>query len=435
MNEPFNAALPSPYAHNWKQAERPGGEDGPRLTGYQAPGGEAVVFILKGFTFSGGQSLDTSEYPFDGLWSNEALNEKPQALRVEGFIRGAEYIKTRNAFIEALRVKTNDDAPGFIDFPFWGRFPVVVLDYEIAENSDEQGQCAVSLAFKRAGVSVTDREAALADTAASVEAAAAGLETAAVAAFEKQIADTADPKTLARGFAAIKTELLKALGRVQAARALLNNISGEIGGIAGLAADLVSAPKELARAVFSAAASVAGALAEIQTSFDFQQSAAGTADRPPYPAPARDNEQKVLFQFLSASDYTMDIIAPTVRQEKTKKAMENLYRISAFAAASRILARLDRSYQKTRGCWKLFEKLEAGIDTGDPAVHAAVEAARISVSRSLSAREPGAEHKRYFDVPLPLLCMARYLGCDEAKLRELNRIADSFVIRGSVSYV
>jgi prophage DNA circulation protein len=155
MNGPFDAALPSPYANDWKRAERPGTEDSPRLTSYQAPGGKAVVFILKSFTFSGGQSVDTSEYPFDGLWSNEALNEKPQTLRVEGCIRGAEYVKTRNAFIEALRVKTSDDAPGFIDFPFWGRFPVVVIDYEIAENTDEKGQCAVSLTFKRAGVSIT----------------------------------------------------------------------------------------------------------------------------------------------------------------------------------------------------------------------------------------------------------------------------------------
>ena len=435
MNEPFDAALPTPYADNWKRAERPGSEDGPRLTSYQAPGGEAIVFILKSFKFSGGQSLDTAEYPFDGLWSNEALNEKPQTLHVEGFIRGAEYIKTRNAFIEALRVKTGDGAPGFIDFPFWGRFPIVVVDYEIAENTDEKGQCAVSLAFKRAGVSIAERETALTDTAAGMETAAAGLEAAAVAAFEKQIAGNAGPQTLAQGFAKIKTELLDALGRVQAKQTLLNTISNEISGIAGLAAETVRAPQELARAVFNAAASIAGALAEIQNSLGLQASASGNADRPPYPAPARNNEQKVLSQFLSASGYSMDIPALTVRREKAKTVMENLYRISAFAAASRILARLDNSYQKTQGYWKLFQKLEASIDAGDPAVYAAVEAARIGASRSLSAREPGAEQKRYFDVPLPLLCMAQYLGCGEAKLRELNRVADSFVVRGSVSYV
>jgi hypothetical protein len=115
--------------------------------------------------------------------------------------------------------------------------------------------------------------------------------------------------------------------------------------------------------------------------------------------------------------------------------MENLYLISAFSTAGRILARLDHSYQRTGGYWKLFEKMEARIDTGDPAIYAAVEAARISASRSLAARELSAEQKRYFDVPLPLLSMARYLGCGEAKLRELNLTADSFVVRGNVIYV
>jgi hypothetical protein len=36
---------------------------------------------------------------------------------------------------------------------------------------------------------------------------------------------------------------------------------------------------------------------------------------------------------------------------------------------------------------------------------------------------------------MPLLYLALYLGCDEDTLRRLNRIADSFVVEGSVIYV
>jgi len=38
-------------------------------------------------------------------------------------------------------------------------------------------------------------------------------------------------------------------------------------------------------------------------------------------------------------------------------------------------------------------------------------------------------------MPLPLLYIAQYLGCDEAKLREINSIADSFVIKENIVYV
>ena len=57
------------------------------------------------------------------------------------------------------------------------------------------------------------------------------------------------------------------------------------------------------------------------------------------------------------------------------------------------------------------------------------------MSRELSARELDAEQYKTFDVPLPLLYIAHYLGCDEAKLRELNDIADSFAVKGGVAYV
>jgi hypothetical protein len=436
MNDTFDAALPSPYSGNWKQAERLSSEDSPRLTSYQAPGGEAVSFVLKNFRFSGGQSVDTAEYPFDGLWSNEALNEKPQTLNIEGFIRGAEYIKTRNALIEALRVKTDDDAPGFIDFPFWGRFPIVVTEYEVAENTDERGQCAVNLVFKRAGVSPAERENALPDISTAVETAAANLESAAINSFEKQLAGNSDTNTFSQGVTEIKTRLLNAIGRVQAAQTTLDSISNDINSISGLAAQNAQAPGQTARSLYNAAASIAGALAEIKNSAaSYFSTSDGKGGAASYPAPAQNNEKNVLMQFLSAGTYTMNITALTVRQENTKKAMENLYRVSAFGAASLILTQMDMSYSKAQGYWKLFQKLEESIDREDPALYAALEETRISVSRLLSAKALSAEKKRYFDIPLPLLYMARYLGCSEEKLRELNRIADSFVIKGNVVYV
>jgi len=42
---------------------------------------------------------------------------------------------------------------------------------------------------------------------------------------------------------------------------------------------------------------------------------------------------------------------------------------------------------------------------------------------------------RHISVAAPLLYLAHYLGCDENKIRELNSVADSFVVEGAVIYV
>jgi len=475
MSGPFDAALPPPYSSGWKQAERASPEDSPRLTSYQAPGGEAIRFVLKGFKFSGGQSIDTAEYPFGGLWSNETLNEKPQQLRIDGFIRGAEYIQTRNALVEALRITTDDSGPGYIDFPFWGRFPIVVVEYEISETTDEKGQCALTLVFKRAGVSAAERAGSISGMAGSqcgmaaasqsgmstaLETAIEDLETAAVNSFEKTLEgnmeaagnfEAGTASIFSQGAAQIKTALLSSLGRIQAAQAKLNAVSAEINGIISLTAELIGSPRQLAQSLFSAAASIAAGLADIKNSVAAYMPksntasspsspapsppANGTASKSSYPAPAVNNEQNVLLQFLSASSFALSGIPLTVRQEAAQKAVENLYRTCAFTAAAAILPRLDASFQKTEGCWKLFVKLEASIDKNDPAVYAALETVRIHVSRILSARELSAEKRCHFNAPLPLLYLAQYLGCGEDRLRELNRIADSFVVRGNVLYV
>jgi hypothetical protein len=306
----FNAALPPPYTEDWRKAYRADTSESPRAASYQAPGGEAIPFIQKSFRFSGGQSRDTAEYPFGGLWSNEYLNEKPQTLTVEGYLRGPAYIAQRNKLIEALRVPTDDDNPGYIDLPFWGRFPVVIGDnYEVSEDTGEQGQCAVSITFTRAGVSVSERggggNAGSADaqpsSAAAFEQAAENLEAAAIADFEAKLPeDKLDKVTLASAFGQLKTKLLGVLGRIQGAQTALNAITAEVLGIINLINRGIRAPRELAQALFNAGASIAGGILEIKNSFALYSRKNDTAspqDKPSLPLP--DNEKNVLLVFLS----------------------------------------------------------------------------------------------------------------------------------------
>lgn len=459
----FDAGLPSPYSEDWRKAERGGGGDAPRYTGYQAPGAGVAAFALDSFSFRGGQSVETAEYPFGGLWSNGRLNERPQTLRVKGYIRdrrprgdgddsvGTGYIQTRNALIEALRVPTSDDSPGYIDLPFWGRFPIVVDGYEVSEKADEKGQCEVSIDFTRAGVSPEARAAAQSGAAATggtLEEAARETEKAVTAAFAEKLEGNTDANTLMAGFGKIKGLLAGALGRVRAAQSATDTITAEINGISSLIAQGTRAPGELAAAVFNALASIAAGLLDIKNAIESYgggaasggfagdgATAAVTSTAALYPAPSYSNEKNVLLYFCSAAGYAMDIPAATPAQRNTKEALENLYRAGALCAASLIIAQTGLTYQKARGYWNLLAKLEESVDKDNPAVYAALETLRASVSRELSARELDAEQYKVFDTPLPLLYIARYLGCDETKLRELNDIADSFSVKGGVAYV
>lgn len=542
----FDASLPRPYKENWREAYRSGDAENPRLASYQAPGDEAIPFIQKGFRFSGGQSQDTAEYPFGGLWSNEYLNEKPQSLTVEGYLRGSAYIARRNSLIEALRVPTDDDNPGYIDLPFWGRFPVVVDDnYEISETADEQGQCAVSISFTRAGVSVTERLTALPSDDARLEQAMENLQTAAVDDFEARLTGDGlpgspaeggdseggsspgngdddgggstgggdgedgsvpedgdddsggstgsgdeggesdpgddgsddggpgpgdngnsggsspegggsdgggsvpggggtlpDNAAFASGFSQLKDILLAVIGRIQGAKTTLNAMTGAVTGIINLINRGVRAPRELAQALFNAGVSIAGGVVEIKNSaalYGRDRNNSSDSKAPGSTAhllPQQDNERNTLIQFLSARAFTLSGETVTVRQETTKTAIENLYRTMAFLTAARVILNQDSlTHKKAGGYWRLMEELEESIDRENPAVYAALQDLRAALSRELSRRELSMELTRRISAPSPVLYLAFHLGCDEEKIRELNDIADSFVIEGDVIYV
>jgi prophage DNA circulation protein len=430
-NAQFDASLPPPYKENWREAYRADSSESPRTASYQAPGGEAIPFIQKGFRFSGGQSNDTAEYPFGGLWSNERLNEKPQSLAVDGYLRGPSYIAQRNKLIEALRVPTDDDNPGYIDLPFWGRFPVVVSDnYEISEAADEQGQCSLSISFTRAGVSISDRMEALPPASAELDNAAAELEAAAVADFEAKLNNQTDAIALMAAFGSIKAMLLSVLGKIQGAASFLNGITNEILGIANLINQGVRIPREFAQALFNAGTAIAGGILEIKNSF-------GLYRWDSLSNYFRNNERNALIIFLSANANTLpEKEAATVSQKATAAASENLYRTMAFSVSARLIANMDSlTYKKAGGYWRLLEKLEESIDRENPAVYAAMQAVHNALSRALSEREISREMARRIPAAAPLLCLAHYLGCDEGKIRELNSVADSFTVEGGVIYV
>ncbi|MBQ9206859.1 MAG: DNA circularization N-terminal domain-containing protein [Treponema sp.] len=494
----FDSSLPRTYSDSWREAYGQS-EDSHRLSSYQAPSGEPVIFAYDSISLGGGQNVDTAEYPY-GFWSNTQLGEKAQTIKVKGHVIGEKYIAERNKLVTAFQVATDDDNPGTLDLPLWGRFKVVVTNWNVDEERAKTGLSDISIELVRAGYSDTKRFEAVSSnlTALNVESAVADLKSAAVSSFAVAVEKSKDTATLASGFGKITKTLASIVGRVQGAISKLNDMTNKINAITSLIAQGVRAPKELAQAVVSAAFGIVAGIMEIKNAADetasyFMRdsdsdsdssgsasnssssgssgsgnstSSSGSSGNGSSTSPSgsstsssrssssagtsniaseiveeqfiKRNEKNVLMNFLTATNYELDDEAITEQQYNTKSAVENLYKVVAFGAVSQLLTKLDsttQTYESQKGLWALFEKLEDSIDKEDSDIYAAVENCRIACAQTLLSYNYDMELTRHIKREMPLLTLALYLGCDADRIRSLNAVSDSFLIKGDVIYV
>lgn len=445
----FDSSMPRVYSESWREAYGQNA-DTPRYSSYQSPDGSPVTFVFDSIGLGGGQNVDTAEYPY-GFWSNTRLGEKPHTVKLKGHLIGENYIKERSEIISALQAATDDDSPGTLDLPLWGRFKVVVQAWDVDEDKDGTGSCALSIDFVRAGYSDTKRLEAVSGslTDLNTEGAVSKLKTAAVSVFASAVEKSKDIAMLAQGFSKISEKLAAIVGRVQGAARILNGMTNKINGITNLIAQGIRSPKELAQAFISACFGIVSGILEIRNAAaetasyfmgsgsDDENDDAQNGDAVPEQLIQR-NERNVMMNFLTAANYTLDEEAITVQQINTKTAIENLYKTTAFGVASQLLSRLDadtETYSSQSGLWTLLEKLEGSIGKEDSDVYAAVEDVRIATAQTLLSQNYGKELTRKIRKEMPLLALALYLGCDADRIRTLNPVSDSFLIKGDVVYV
>lgn len=443
----FDTSLPRTYSDSWREAYGQG-TDTPRMSSYQAPNGEPVYFVYDSIGLGGGQNLDTSEYPY-GFWSNTWLGEKPHTIRIKCHVIGEDYIATRNKLVSALKVKTDDDTPGYLDLPLWGRFSVVVETWNVDEDKKDNGSSDISIDFKRAGFSDTQRfdVAAKNLTTLNVESVIETVKTAAVKSFAAALEKGNDAATLAAGFGSITNKLAAIVGRVQGVASAMNEMTNKINSVTSLIAQGVRLPVTLAQATISATFGIAAGVIEItnawnETASYFQNlgdNVSGGSDAGDDSEQfVKRNEKNTVMNFLTASSYVVETDAVTTQQWETKKAIENLYKTAAFGASAQLLVKLNadnHTYENMQGLWTLFEKLEGSIDKENPEVYAAVEDTRIACAEVLLSQEYDMELTRRIRKEMPLLALALQLGCDAERIRQLNAVADSFLIKGDVIYV
>ena len=437
--------MPRTYSDSWREAYGQG-TDTPRLSSYQAPDGEPVVFAYDSISLGGGQNIDTVEYPF-GFWSNTKLGDKTHTIRIKGHVIGEDYIKQRSVLVAAFQVPTDDDTPGFLDLPLWGRFKVVVETWNVDEEKQKNGMSEISLELKRAGYSDTKRlDTAIANLSKqNVDSAVSNLKKVSVASFAKTIEKAKDTNMLASGFENLTKALANIVGRIQGASSVMNSMVSKINSVTSLIAQGIRAPKELAQGFVSAVYGIVSGVLEIKNAADETASYfMGSDDEDSDSGDSvmekfiQRNEKNVVMNFLTASNYELSDEAITEQQWNTKKAVENLYRMTAFGAVAQIFVKIDpdtQSFDKQSGLWTLFEFLEESIDKENPDVYAAVEETRIACAETLLTYSYDRELKRHIRQSMPLLPLALYLGCDAEKIRRLNEVADSFLIEGDVIYV
>lgn len=435
--------MPRAYSDSWREAYGRTA-DTPRFSSYQAPGGNPVDFVFDSIGIGGGQNVDTAEYPY-GFWSNTRLGEKPHTVKLKGHLIGEDYIKERSELIAALQAATDDDNPGTLDLPLWGRFKVVVQNWNVDEAKTDTGSCEISIDFVRAGYSDTQRftDAASSLTSLNVEKAVSDLKSAATASFAATVEAAKDTEMLASGFAEIVNTLADVVGTVQGAVSVINDVTNKVRAITNLIAQGVRAPKELAQALVSAVFGIVAGVIEIKNAADETASYFMSGDDEEDVNTVSEqfikrNEKKVLMNFLTATNYELSDEAITEQQYNTKKAVENLYKAVAFGASAQLITQLDsdsQTYESVRGLWSLLSKLEDSIEKEDSDVYAAVEDVRIAAAQTLLAQNYDTELSRRIRNETPLLAIALYLGCDADKIRTLNFVSDSFLIKGDVKYV
>ena len=328
--------------------------------------------------------------------------------------------------VDALRVTTTDDEQGYITLPLWGRFPVIVIDWDIEETAKELGQCKINITFTRVGCPLAERWQDDNTIGKSVLEAAEDVKIAAANSYVSRLADSVDEKTLVKSFQLFRKKLFETVGRIQGGYRKLNELSNSVARISNLIAQGIRSPKTLALALFGIMGKIATSLAEIKNAGE--ETAAFFR--------IKNNEKNALFCFLPEHKYQLPVEAVTAKQIATKKETENLYKTAALYAAARILPTVPaQSYNKTANLFALYDRLERSVDLEDTDVYGAVTELRRALSKELAAKELSAELSITLNAGMPLLTLAHYLGAEETVLRHLNFIEDSFAVKGEIRYV
>lgn len=423
--------LPTPPAVFWREAY-----DIKNLASYAAPNQKEVInFILDSVKLAGGQSVDVSEYPFYGFWSNNSLNEKSHTITIFGYLRGEKYIEKRQTLIEALRVETNDDSAGFIFLPLWGRFKVVITGWQVDESVAENGQCKIEINCNRAGESENERLKSN-EYITSIQSEAEALKKISANKLSNNINTQVFIASITKSINAVSN----VIASIQSNISSLNDISRAINTITAMIAQGVKTPAIIAETFSNLVGSVVNGIISVKdaayeskdNTISFVSNIASYFNIDNNYDTERTTKKAIL-QFINISNIDLESSEYIKNDEiEAVKATSNFIKLMSLYAVSLLLSELTETKDKLKNYLKLYESLDNSIDKNDAEIYAICESVKLSLIFTLENKNAKSKREIIFNNPQALLPLEKYLSCET--LRELNLIEDSFNIKDKVFY-
>lgn len=417
-----------PSSSSWREAY-----EIQSLVKYEAPNMEAVYFLYDNINISGGQSLDNSSYPNFGYWSNTSINESVNKIRVSGFLRDEEYLNKKIDLINAFKIKTDDENPAFIFLPLYPRLKVTLENWSIDEKANENGQCKIELNFNLcAETSVRKNDENY--NFLNIEDAKNNVQEIANKNLEKKLENNFNYDTFLSGINNVSSKLSNVIGMIQGKADYINDMARAINTISSTIAQGIRTPSVFADALQNVVSSIVNGIIDIKQSVNETAESSKSLINSILPIEnAKNNEKKVLLQFLNFYDYDTTKDTISFNEMNTAKESDNFIKIIAVTAVASIIIQIDDSKEKIKNYLELYDKLNDSINKDDYELNNALIDLKISVIEELKIKELKKLRKIKFNKNMTLLNAEHFLN--SYNLRDFNFIEDSFVLPKEIFYV
>lgn len=335
----------------------------------------------------------------------EDMGRLPRAFTIEALVIGPDYMKARDALIDALE----QPGPGQLVHPYYGRRMVsLTAPARISESYEFGGSARISLDFILAGVNA--QPSARPDTKAQVASSAAKAKKSIAAEFAKAFSLTRMPEFVSRAGLEVARDVMSALDGVR--RDIVPDLSviseyvSAAQGVSKSLGDLIGVPSSLAGQLLGLMSGISG--------LGRSPLAAFTALRSLFGYGSSSYASNRTYGCYGGSLPTVPLTTPArLQQAANQDALTAFIRRAAIieAAESSSAITFDSYQQATLIRDELAERLDdeaAGVPLGtlgagasivSDAVYDALTELRVAVVRDISSR--GADLARVSTVELP----------------------------------
>ncbi len=374
-----------------------------------SPSFRGVPFEVESDELNGGRRTATHEYPLRDVPYTEDLGLKARGFSLSAFVVGADYFARRDKLVAALE----DDGPGLLVHPQYGRIEVVVQTFRVSHSTDKGGMAQFQMAFVVAGKQVTPGRAMR--TQDHVWDKSGTASSVAVSTLDSKFTLSGVPSFVTTSSHAAFVETVERIGEVRTALLDGAAFAKSLGALVGMTASTLS--------TISPGTELGGLL--------FDDGVTSLAD---LNLPAT-RMQEMLTLAATAPARVAAVIATPSRliEASNTNALSDFLRQMAASEAARAAAAVtpETKADADRMTVQVTDAIDTVLETtADDAVFTAFSDLRTVTVRDLSERARQAKRLRTFTPTMtgPALVVA-HRACDEGALA-----ADDLVTRNAIRH-